>query len=106
MKANLQYGATNREETLPINETKSRDNSNTLNSGQVVPYPITQVNNQIRDATEEETKTLRHVNDRVPVAAWIVILAGAAERATYFGVIAPWRMLTGRPFELTMCMGS
>lgn len=46
------------------------------------------------DATEDEIATLRHVTDRTPLAAWIVILAGAAERATYFGVIAPWRLWT------------
>lgn len=44
-----------------------------------------------RDATEEEIKILPHVVDRIPFAAWAVILAGAAERFTYFGVIAPWR---------------
>jgi hypothetical protein len=44
-----------------------------------------------RDATEEEIETFQHVVDRVPWAAWIVIFAGAAERFTYFGVLAPWR---------------
>lgn len=106
MKAVFQYGAANREEILPINETNSRHISSTVHEGRVAPDLMTQAHNQIRDATEEESKTLRHVNDRVPTAAWIVIFAGAAERATYFGVIAPWRMLTGRSFEMIMCMGS
>lgn len=64
-----------------------------LNSEKISP-PVPPIeNDQRRDATDEETKTLRHVNDRIPAAAWIVILAGAAERATYFGIIAPWRKL-------------
>ncbi|KAI4097054.1 MAG: hypothetical protein LQ339_006848 [Xanthoria mediterranea] len=49
------------------------------------------------DATEDEIATLRHVTDRTPLAAWIVILAGAAERATYFGVIAPWQNYMQNP---------
>jgi POT family proton-dependent oligopeptide transporter len=35
--------------------------------------------------------SLPHVADKVPFAAWAVILAGAAERFTYFGIISPWR---------------
>lgn len=49
---------------------------------------------QPRDATEEEIESFPHVVDRVPWAAWIVIFAGAAERFTYFGVLAPWRGFT------------
>ena len=49
---------------------------------------------QPRDATEEEIEAFPHVVDRVPWAAWIVIFAGAAERFTYFGVLAPWRGFT------------
>ena len=44
-----------------------------------------------RDATDLEIETLPYVIDRVPFAAWAVIFAGAAERFTYFGLIAPWR---------------
>jgi POT family proton-dependent oligopeptide transporter len=46
---------------------------------------------QPRDATDEEIEEYPHITDKVPFSAWIVILAGAAERATYFGIIAPWR---------------
>ena len=84
----------------PIPDANSRSNSNALNKETVVPSAATEVLNQPRDATEEEIKTLRHVSDRIPIAAWIVILAGAAERATYFGIIAPWRTLTRRSFDL------
>ena len=52
---------------------------------------------QPRDATEEEIESLPHVTDRVPVAAWVVVLAGAAERSTYFGIIAPWRTSAFHP---------
>jgi hypothetical protein len=44
-----------------------------------------------RDATEEEINTLPLMVDKIPVAAWIVIVAGSCERFTYFGIIAPWR---------------
>jgi hypothetical protein len=44
-----------------------------------------------RDATEEEIESLPHITDRIPLAAWVVVLAEAAERSTYFSIIAPWR---------------
>ena len=44
-----------------------------------------------RDSTEDELKSLPHVVDRIPLRAWIVIIAAASERFTYFGVMAPWR---------------
>ncbi|KAK2751173.1 peptide transporter ptr2 [Myotisia sp. PD_48] len=50
-----------------------------------------------RDATEEEIETLPRVADRVPLAAWIVIFAGSAERFTYYGVIAPWQNYVQNP---------
>lgn len=47
-----------------------------------------------REATQAEIDSLPHVADKVPFAAWAVILAGAAERFTYFGIISPWRGMT------------
>jgi hypothetical protein len=44
-----------------------------------------------RDATQAEVDSLPHIADTVPFTAWAVILAGAAERFTYFGIISPWR---------------
>ncbi|KAK3997948.1 putative peptide transporter [Cladorrhinum sp. PSN332] len=44
-----------------------------------------------RDATEEEIASLPHVTDKIPFAAWAVIIAGAGERFTYFGLITPWQ---------------
>lgn len=78
----------------PIAQTSSVSKSNASDAEKIVPPVATEDNNQPRDATEEEIKTLRHVSDGIPVSAWIVILAGAAERATYFGIIAPWRTST------------
>ena len=46
---------------------------------------------QQRDATEDEIETLPHIRDKLPFVAWVVIIAGAAERFTYFGLMAPWR---------------
>jgi hypothetical protein len=53
---------------------------------------------QPRDATDEEIAILPHIADRLPFAAWIVIFAGAAERFTYYAVIAPWRALMSHNF--------
>ena len=77
--------------------------SDALITEKVTPSFVLEVDNQPRDATEDEVKTLRHVNDRIPIAAWIVILAGAAERATYFGIIAPWRTLHYYFSDSTVC---
>lgn len=52
---------------------------------------------QPRDATDEEIAEHPHITDRIPVSAWIIILAGAAERATYFGIIAPWQNYLQNP---------
>ncbi|KAL8912569.1 MAG: hypothetical protein Q9171_002433 [Xanthocarpia ochracea] len=71
-------------------------NSIALDTEKTVPLDALEFNANGRDATEDEINTLRHVTDRIPLAAWIVILAGAAERATYFGVIAPWHIYIGR----------
>ncbi|MCJ1265026.1 peptide transporter ptr2 [Lobaria immixta] len=87
-EADSQSGAVDNEH---VAEANTRSNSTALKKETIVPSVATEVINQPRDATEEEIKTLRHVSDRIPTAAWIVILAGAAERATYFGIIAPWQ---------------
>lgn len=52
---------------------------------------------QPRDATPSETSLYPHVTDKIPLSAWIVILAGAAERACYFGIIAPWQNYLQNP---------
>ncbi|KAF2185753.1 hypothetical protein K469DRAFT_738776 [Zopfia rhizophila CBS 207.26] len=50
-----------------------------------------------RPATEEEIATLPHVIDCIPFAAWAAIFAGAFERFTYFGLIAPWQNYMQNP---------
>ncbi|KAF2841748.1 hypothetical protein M501DRAFT_929637 [Patellaria atrata CBS 101060] len=51
----------------------------------------------LRPATDQEIADLPHVIDRIPFAVWAVILAGAAERFTYFGLIAPWQNYMQNP---------
>lgn len=58
-----------------------------------------------REATQAEIDSLPHVADRVPLAAWAVVVAGAAERATYFGIISPWRRLMVTLFFLPTLAG-
>lgn len=77
-----------------ITQSDSTSKSIVPNTEKSVPAQNLKLGSHPRDATEDEVATLPHVTDRIPIAAWIVILAGAAERATYFGVIAPWRAWT------------
>lgn len=51
-----------------------------------------------RDATEEEIQSLPHTVDSIPRAVWIVTIAGAAERFSYYAVSAPWRESDSNPF--------
>ncbi|KAF2867717.1 major facilitator superfamily domain-containing protein [Massariosphaeria phaeospora] len=50
-----------------------------------------------RPATDAEISALPHVVDHIPFAAWAVIFAGAFERFTYFGLIAPWQNYMQNP---------
>lgn len=44
-----------------------------------------------REPTEHESKTLRHVADKVPFAAWLVAVVELAERFSYYGLSAPFQ---------------
>ena len=44
-----------------------------------------------REATNEEIKHLPHVVDSLPTVVWIALVAGAADRFTYYAVTTPWR---------------
>ncbi|KAJ6617094.1 oligopeptide transporter [Mycena sp. CBHHK59/15] len=41
------------------------------------------------DEPSEEIATLRHVADKIPVAAWLVAAVALSERCTYYGITAP-----------------
>ena len=43
------------------------------------------------EPTEEEYKTLREVSDKVPYAAYLVILIEFCERFTYYGLSGPFQ---------------
>jgi hypothetical protein len=49
---------------------------------------------EYRDATEEEISIYFLGIDQIPSAVWIVALAGAAERFSFYATTVPWRMLT------------
>ncbi|KAF1984275.1 oligopeptide transporter [Aulographum hederae CBS 113979] len=53
-----------------------------------------------REATPSELSTHPHITAPIPLSAWLVILAGAFERATYFGIIAPWQNYMQNPRSL------
>ena len=48
---------------------------------------------EYRDATAEELSKYNLGIDRVPLSVWIVALAGAAERFTFYATTVPWRTL-------------
>lgn len=73
----------------PITETNLPDKN--------IPITETTHHFQPRDATASETSLYPHITDKIPLSAWIVILAGAAERACYFGIIAPWQNYLQNP---------
>lgn len=54
-----------------------------------------------RPPTDHELSTLLHVVDNIPFSAWAVILFGAFERFTYFGIIAPWQNYMQNPPSTT-----
>lgn len=45
-----------------------------------------------RKATQDEIETLPHVVDSIPAVVWVALVAGAAERFTFYAVSTPWRM--------------
>lgn len=47
-----------------------------------------------REATLVEIESLPHVVDSVPFIVWVALVAGAAERFTFYAVSTPWRKLS------------
>ncbi|KAJ6037413.1 hypothetical protein N7540_001692 [Penicillium herquei] len=43
-----------------------------------------------RNATEEEIQALPHTFDHIPRAIWIVLVAAAAERFSFYAFTNPW----------------
>lgn len=52
-----------------IFKERSRTNSNASHTENVGSFVASEVNNQLSPASEEQIKTLRHVSDRMPIAA-------------------------------------
>lgn len=44
-----------------------------------------------REPTAEEMKTLRHVGESIPIRCWLVAVVELAERFTYYGLSAPFQ---------------
>ncbi|KAJ4293060.1 peptide transporter ptr2 [Kalmusia sp. IMI 367209] len=44
-----------------------------------------------RDATEKEITDLTRGLDNIPFAVWVIAVAGAAERITFYAVTGPWQ---------------
>lgn len=43
------------------------------------------------EPTEEEYSTLRRVSDKIPLAAWLIVLCELCERFTYYGLSGPFQ---------------
>ncbi|KDB20058.1 hypothetical protein H109_07975 [Trichophyton interdigitale MR816] len=44
-----------------------------------------------REATQDEVANLQHVADSVPAVVWVALVAGAAERFTFYAATTPWQ---------------
>ncbi|KAI5953144.1 hypothetical protein KGF54_002515 [Candida jiufengensis] len=44
-----------------------------------------------REPTEYELKTLKHVSDSIPLSAWLIAIVELAERFSYYGLSAPFQ---------------
>ncbi|KAK3332275.1 POT family-domain-containing protein [Cercophora scortea] len=80
----------------PVADTKSKPESSSGDDAATVEVHSGS-ESEPRDATAEEMARFPHVADRLPFAVWAVIVAGAAERFTYFGLIAPWQNYMQNP---------
>ncbi|KAE8340233.1 hypothetical protein BDV24DRAFT_134444 [Aspergillus arachidicola] len=49
------------------------------------------INDEPRDATEEEIESLRHVVDKLPRKVWVSLIVSGAERFTYYTITTPWQ---------------
>jgi proton-dependent oligopeptide transporter, POT family len=58
------------------------------------PACIDDGSHSLRDATEEEIASLRHVVDKLPRKVWVSLLVSGAERFTYYTISTPWRKST------------
>lgn len=50
-----------------------------------------QAQHEKREATQDEVANLQHVADSVPAVVWVALVAGAAERFTFYAATTPWR---------------
>ncbi len=51
------------------------------------------------EVTEEQLQTLRHVPDRMPMAAYLVVVFSSMERFSYFGFAGPLRKMIAPKVE-------
>ncbi|KAI2610539.1 oligopeptide transporter [Hypoxylon sp. NC1633] len=50
-----------------------------------------------REATDEDSESLRHVPDTVPRILWLVAFTGAAQRLAFYGTTVPWQNYLQNP---------
>ncbi|DAA72886.1 TPA_exp: hypothetical protein A8136_5330 [Trichophyton benhamiae CBS 112371] len=58
-----------------------------------------QAQHEKREATQDEVANLQHVADSVPAVVWVALVAGAAERFTFYAATTPWPLfVTSLPY--------
>jgi hypothetical protein len=56
-----------------------------------IPAKTTKTKVEILPPAEEESLIRRRVADGIPRSVWLLAIAGACERFTYYGLMAPLR---------------
>ncbi|KAG0270284.1 peptide transporter ptr2 [Actinomortierella ambigua] len=51
------------------------------------------------EPTEEELHTLRKISDKIPVAAWLIVVVELCERFAYYGLSAPFQNYISNPYS-------
>jgi POT family proton-dependent oligopeptide transporter len=69
---------------------KSNVQENDPNNFELVDIEQGQDSNEI-EPTAEELNTLEHISDRIPLAAWLIVVCELCERFAYYGLTGPFQ---------------
>ncbi|KAG0238222.1 peptide transporter ptr2 [Actinomortierella wolfii] len=85
---------------LPANSDPEMTEFNLDQKHEKSTYEMQEVANRDPDEpTEEELSTLRKVADKIPEAAWLVVIVELCERFAYYGLSAPFQNYIANPYS-------
>lgn len=58
------------------------------------------------EPTEEESRTLKHVAESLPISAWLVAVVELCERFSYYGMQGLFQNYIQRPLDGTLGRGA